>query len=187
MKKVMILMVALLALLAWTAGAMEVRVLSAQESLRFGASHVVTVRAEHFTETTADTAQAFDLRVEPKMAVQFVAMVLDKSFESPNDTGLTVQAGYEDTVNYLLAATEISEEGSTVLLKAAAPVVLTQTINPATPDGELAVVTGVTYPIREYTAAKDLRFTFTPATTADGLADFTSGEVRIYLEIIDAR
>ena len=196
MKK-LIALVVLLALAGWfveSVHAQQWRQLTQQEQTRTGASHVWTIEAADLTETTDDTAQTLAISVGAKRGVTFVAAVLAAPFATAgtNDS-VTLEVRDTDTAGLYLAATQVASSGSVTPVYLSFPRQTTPaiTLQRATVDGNENVVTNVVLAVTEYgrrlyTADKQLRAVFTPANTTK-LSNYTTGEVRLYFHLWDAR
>jgi hypothetical protein len=153
---------------AWSAGAAEFRILTQQEMVRLNATHVWTVGVDDLTTTTDNTAQTVDLAVSAGTGVEFVAYEITESFVTATTTGnqyttsLTMAIGDSASATRYLAAQQLAKRNVEV---------------PFAWSGTDDVARYL------YTAAGTLRLTFTPAGDVS-VADFTAGEVRIYMRMI---
>lgn len=199
--------VAIFALVSFTQ-ATETRALGVEEAAAMGATHVIMIDYDDFTETTANTAQTLTVGIDAKQSCEMIAFVLVAAFdETTTNTTLTVKVGDGGDDDYLLASTQIATDGTEIWLKFApsnggAVVITPQTIDiwhsadgsGATNRTETTVSTNVTAVFtaatlgeKVYTADDTLDFVFTPSSTTAALNDFTVGEMRVYLRIYDAR
>lgn len=130
-----------------------------------GATHVAVITHEDLTETTANTAQTIELMdVANKVAVECVYTDLVTPFEDASDAAFntnTLIVGDGGDTDRLLASQEMNENGTEVDMK---------------------VGTGTNY---VYTGA-DTVDAVIGSMTAKSLSNIDTGEVRIYLKVIDA-
>lgn len=130
-----------------------------------GATHKAVITHEDLTETTANTAQTIALAdVENKVAVECVYTDLVTPFEDASDAAFntnTLIVGDGGDTDRLLASQEMNENGTEVDMK-----VGTGTLHVFTGDDTVDAVIG--------------------SMTAKSLSNIDTGEVHIYLKIVDA-
>jgi len=152
----------------WTlpAPAVDVWQLSTQEKAATRATHVIRITHEDLTTATTNTAQTLtNIAVSAKMGVSAVKLVLEDAFDDgdTNYTGSTsITMGDGGDVDRYITATELNEAGTEVFLKYG-----TTTEN-------------------VYTTADTVDCIFTPGS-AESVSALTSGAVRIYFRLDDAR
>lgn len=144
----------------------KVKPLGTEERLAHGgATHVAVITHEDLTETTANTAQTIALmNVANKVAVECVYTDLITPFKDASDAAFnttTLIVGDDGSTNRLLASQEMNKNGTEVDMK-----VGTGTCYVFTADNTVDAIVG--------------------SMAAKSLSNIDTGEVHIYLKVIDA-
>jgi len=165
MQKMIGMIVMLVVVLAGFARAQDVKLLTINESARWGgATHVVEIDYDDLTTTTTNTAQVLTVDVLNKQGVEVVCAVLETAFvdaaTNANNT-LTLIVGDGGDTDRFLASHELCSDGTEVFLKYGTGTALA------------------------YTADDTIDFTITPHASY-GVAAMDAGKVRVYLRVLDA-
>lgn len=199
--------VAVLALVAGvTNAAPTVRPLTLQEQANLGATHEIRItHADLASSTDTNTALVITNAavISSGRAVECVAMILDKAFDTGNTnyTGsVALKVGDSSDDDLFLGSTQLASDGSEVLFKAGrkdvetiTPSVTLQKVSMTDTNGVTAdVVTNVTVTAtaaapsiggaKLYSADNYIKITLTP-NTEEALSANTSGIVRLLFRI----
>jgi hypothetical protein len=163
-----------------------------------GATHVYTIKySDLAASTSTNTAVIYtNVAVKAKQGVECVAEMLVTAFDTGNTnfTGSTLlKVGDSTDDDMYLTSTELASDGTEVFLKRGVREAQTLTLTTASvaaTNGTFACVTNVTIAAvagqKVYTSDAKLYFTLTP-NAEEALSANTSGEVRVYFRIFDAR
>lgn len=118
MKKIVIMMMAVLAGAMLAQAAPELRLLPWQTALKFGASHVIEVTHTDLAAWSAtNTTAIFTNTVKGPCAVEFRGMVLDTPFDSAtvtNALSMVINAGYSADSDMWIANKQVAADGTEV-------------------------------------------------------------------------
>jgi hypothetical protein len=175
MKKLMwtgLLVVALVWALAGMSLAVTCREMLTEEKAAWCATHVVTLTDEDLVEATTNKAETVALMsVEDKLGVTLVGVQIVAGLDDTgtNLLGIGMTVGDGNDASRFLGTTEVCANTNTVPDMAYPRSIDTNTI---------------------YTAADTVDATFTPGVEEDAstaLTNLTSGELRFYFRVFDAR
>jgi hypothetical protein len=171
-----------------------------------GATHVAEFKFSDMSEASTNTIEYFTNSVAAGTMVQCKGMVLEKAFESTDNSNICRVAffvGDGSTTNLYLDATEIASDGTELftVFPPYSPSTVAVTLNTVTQkfmcgDGTTnfyTVATGTTatatatlseYGYKENSSAGKLVFAFMP-NADDAMDAMTQGVVRVYFRLID--
>jgi len=182
--------------------AQDVRLLTVNEAVAHGATHVVTLKHTDLTTTTTNTAQVFNVPVLAKQGVEVVYTRLVTAFvdtaTNANNT-LTLKIGDGSDDDLFLASQELCSDGTEVFLKFGVPNAGTVALTATTTNlinttdgwtntvwiGATAAFTASAMNQKVYTADGNMVLTVTPHSNY-AVSAMDAGEIEVYFKVVDS-